>query len=88
MSNIITALATYLIRLLEFLLFARAILSWFPQAQGSKLGDFLYEITEPIIMPFRALLSRFEFVRTMPIDISFLCAFLVLEMIQGMLYQL
>ncbi len=77
-----------MIRLLEFLLFARAILSWFPQAQGSKLGTFLYEITEPIIMPFRALLGRFEFVRAMPIDISFLCAFLVLEMLQGLLYQL
>lgn len=84
-TAIVTMLAASIIRLLEFLLVARAILSWFPQTQGSKLYELLYDLTEPLIMPFRALLSRFAFMRTMPLDISFLCAFLVLEMIQVML---
>lgn len=81
-------LVSSLIRLFEFLMFARAIFSWFPQARDSKISQYLYFLTEPIIMPFRSLLSRFDSLRMMPIDIAFFCAFLALEVIQGMLYSL
>ncbi len=69
-------------------MFARAIFSWFPQMQGSKIVEFLYMVTEPIIIPFRSLLDRFQGMRMMPIDLSFLCAFLALEVLQMMLYSL
>lgn len=81
-------LAASLVRLLEFLLFARAILSWFPQTHDSFISEFLYSATEPLIMPFRALLSRFEIIRMMPLDISFLCAVMALEAILLLLYRL
>ena len=85
MVLLIRSIVMSVIRLLEFLLFARAILSWFPQSHGSKLSEFLYTVTEPLIMPFRSLLSRFDAIRMMPIDISFLCAFFALEIIAAIL---
>lgn len=85
MYLLIRNIAITVVRMLEFLLFARAILSWFPQAQGSKLTEFLYMVTEPMILPFRNLLNRFNAVRMMPIDISFLCTFLVLEVLLAIL---
>ena len=60
-------------------MFARAIFSWFPQMQNSSIAEFLYMVTEPIILPFRSLLDHFRGIRMMPIDLSFLCAFLALE---------
>lgn len=85
---IVTSLAISLIRLLEFLLFARAIMSWFPQAQGTKLYDFLYQITEPLITPFRSLLNRFDAIRMFPLDLAYLCAFFVLIALESVLYRL
>lgn len=74
-------LVASIIRLFEFLLFARAIFSWFPQAQGSKIAEFLYFATEPLIMPFRGLLQRVQGLRGFPLDLSFLLTFVTLEII-------
>ena len=87
MILLIRSIAVSVVRLLEFLLLARAVLSWFPQSHGSKLSEFLYMVTEPMIMPFRNLLNRFDAIRMMPIDISFLCAFFALEIILGILLR-
>lgn len=87
-TYLIVRLVSSLLRLFEFFMFARAIFSWFPQARDSKVYEFLYYVTEPIIMPFRSLLNRFDAIRTIPLDISFLCAFLTLEILQILLYNL
>jgi YggT family protein len=88
----ITSIAVWLarsaIRLLEFLIFARAILSWFPDARNSRISEFLYAATEPIIQPFRSLLDRIPAMRMMPIDFSVLLAFIVLEILETLLYNL
>lgn len=88
MFQIVTALAGSLIRLLEFLLLARAIMSWFPQMHGSKLYELLFEVTEPIIIPFRSLLNRFDAIRMFPLDIAYLCAFIALEALSMILYRI
>lgn len=79
-------LVSTIIRFLEFLMFARAIFSWFPQMHNSSIAEFLYMVTEPIILPFRSLLDRFRSLRMMPIDLSFLCAFLALEFLRMLLF--
>lgn len=76
------------IRLLEFLLFARAIISWFPNARDSQVADFLYAVTEPIVQPIRNLLNRISALRMMPIDFSVLFAFIILEILEALLYSL
>lgn len=77
-----------IIELLQFLMMARAIFSWFPQARGSKIAELLYLATEPIIMPFRALFNRIDTFRGMMLDIPFLCAFFALIAVESILYNL
>lgn len=76
------------VRCMEFMFFARAIMSWFPQGRSSKIYEFLYMVTEPIILPFRHLTERISALRGIPFDIPFLLAFFSLELILTLLYRL
>ncbi len=79
---------TAIIRGLEFLFFARAIMSWFVQGSNSKIYEFLYMATEPIVQPFRKLTERIDAFRSFPVDISFFLAFMCLEIILMFLYSI
>lgn len=79
---IFTKTVSVLISALQLLMMLRAVISWLPVDEDSNLVTFLYTMTEPLIMPVRALLSRFEALEDMPIDISFLIAFMLLSLIQ------
>jgi YggT family protein len=60
-------------------LFARAILNWFPESTGSPLNPVrrvVFLLTEPVLAPFRRLIPPVGM-----IDISFLVAFIVVEVI-------
>lgn len=81
-------LAISLVVLLQWMLIIRALMSWFPQIQQSRAYDFVCVITEPIVEPFRIFLSRFESLRSMPLDFSAMLAFIVLWAIQGLLQAL
>lgn len=72
-----------LLTLLDVALLLRALFSWLPALDDSRLGDFLYMITEPLIVPVRAILNRFSGVRNSPIDISFLVTCLLLAILQS-----
>lgn len=79
---IFTKTVSVLISALQLLMMLRAVISWLPVDEDSNLVTFLYTMTEPLIMPVRALLSRFEALEDMPIDISFLIAFMLLSLVQ------
>ena len=68
--------------------FARAIMSWFAQGRDSKIYEFLYTVTEPLVLPFRHLLDGVRSLRNVPIDIAFLLAFFTLELVLMLLYSL
>ena len=74
---------TLLLWALDIALLLRAIFSWFPGLDDSAFGDFLYMITEPLIIPVRAILNRFSGVQNSPIDISFLVTCLLLAILQS-----
>ena len=57
---IFTKTVSVLISALQLLMMLRAVISWLPVDEDSNLVTFLYTMTEPLIMPVRALLSRFE----------------------------
>lgn len=78
---LIKRLALSAVRGFELLMFARAIFSWFMQSGSSAIYDFLIMVTEPIIMPFRTLTSRIDFLRGFPLDVAYLLAFLCLELL-------
>ncbi len=86
MTYLVRQLAITVITLLEYMLFFRAILSWIPQMRDGKLAQVLYQMTEPLLLPFRSLLSRIPAMRTFPVDISFLLAYICLIVIERFLY--
>ena len=68
---------------LTFTIIARAILSWFPDMQNSSLGRLLYNVTEPILAPFRQVIPTVG-----SFDISPIVAILVIQVIGGVLASL
>ena len=81
--------AVSMLSIFEYLLMFRAIMSWFPQIQGGRLFEFIYGITEPLLMPFRKLLQNVDSLKGFPIDISFMLAFMTIIfleiLLQGMI---
>ena len=67
---------------------ARAVLSWIPSLQGSGLDQFLYQMTEPLIAPVRSVVMRSESMRRLPIDISFMIAYLLLMLAESLLLRM
>lgn len=66
-------------QLYVIILVLRAVLSWFPISPGSPLAPIvrvIYLITEPVLIPFRRLIPPLGM-----FDISFLVAFIVIEVI-------
>ena len=50
-------------------LLGRSLLSWFMEDE-SKIENFLIFITEPFILPIRALMVKFNILQDSPIDFS------------------
>lgn len=65
-------------------MFGRAIRSWF-SGDETAVDRFLYSITEPFVMPFRAVLSKSEFAASSPIDIPFFLAMIVVYLLFSIL---
>ena len=63
----------------------RAILSWFPTDGPTRLGSFLYVITEPFIIPVRALCNRFGWFQGLPLDMPFLITMVSLSLVSFIL---
>ena len=85
MTEIVQAAALALIELLSLLLFVRALLSWFPEANGGKFGEILEFLTEPILAPFRLLFDRLGIGLNFPLDLSFLATILTLQLLSALL---
>jgi len=85
MLYFLSATVHVLLGALELCMFARAILSWFPPEEESRLELFLFSVTEPLIVPVRAVLNRFESIAALPIDISFFVTMLLLSFLQILL---
>ena len=74
-----------LLSLLEICFFVRAILSFLNPGEEGFLAAILYTVTEPVILPVRALLARLHVGEGLPIDLSFFFSFLLLSLLNVML---
>ena len=72
------------LRVIYFAMFIQAILSWFVM-EDNKVMVVLSCITAPIVLPVRAFLSRIPALSRLPIDLSFLVAFVLLVVLMGVL---
>lgn len=76
-----------LIRLLNSLILVRVLLSFFPSLNTSKIAYFIYQLTEPILAPCRLLMDKLGLNMGM-IDFSPIVAYLILNIIQSIVYAL
>ena len=74
-----------LLGFIEVAMFLRAILSWFIMDEENRFMLFLVAVTEPIILPLRALCSKIPAIDESPLDIPFFIAFLLLTLLNGLL---
>ena len=76
-------LINYIGMLLYIAIFARVLLSWFPQVSTTNpLVQFVFTITEPILGPIRRLLPRMG-----AFDLSPMIALILIYIIQSVLSQ-
>jgi YggT family protein len=59
----------------------RAVLSWFTMGEQTKIGAFLYVVTEPVILPIRNLCARFGWFQGLPMDMPFLISMVLMTLI-------
>lgn len=70
------------VSLIEILILIRIIMSFINFNTNNSLGRFVYELTEPILAPARALLAKLG-LNTGMIDFSPIVAMLILRLIMS-----
>lgn len=83
LAYILIATVDAILMALQIAMFIRAILSWFMDEGGNKFSAFLYAITEPVIIPVRALCDRMGWFQDLPLDIPFFITYMLLAMISA-----
>ena len=55
----------------DFAMLARMIVNLLFMGEPTRIGRFLYVVTEPVILPVRALCRRFGWFQGVPMDMPF-----------------
>lgn len=76
-----------LLRIINSLILVRVLLSFFPTLHSSKITYFIYQMTEPILAPCRAILDKLGLGMGM-IDFSPILAIIMLDILQNLVYAL
>lgn len=71
--------------LLEWIIIIRILLSWIPMAYGTKIGQLLVQITEPILGPVRDMVNRSPLGGGMGLDFSPVFALILLSLVHTVL---
>lgn len=79
----LSTFVSILAQVLSITILARILLSWIPSLQQSRLGQLIYEITEPILGPIRRVIPPLGM-----IDLSPMIALLLIQMVSGLLLRL
>lgn len=79
--QLIAGLVRIIFAILELLMLGRAILSWLPLDEDNPIENLLYNVTEPVIMPVRAICDHFGWFDGLPLDIPFLITALLIMII-------
>ena len=82
--EIIQSVVLIFIDVVGLAMLVRAILS-FLGSEESALGQICYAISEPLVFPVRAVMSRIPGIMELGIDFSFMATYLVLVIIDTVL---
>jgi len=77
-----------LLSVVQLCFLVRALLSWFPIREDNPFLTLTAMVTDPFIMPVRALFDRFGWFRNVPIDVPFFVSFLLVNAIGSTLLML
>ncbi len=77
----------YFVRVINMLILARVLMSWFVKDLRNPIAMFIYQITEPILSPIRDLLKKLGIGGTM-LDFSPIVALLLIQFIASIIYNL
>jgi YggT family protein len=75
------------VEVVNFLIIARIILSWFARDYSNPIFRILYNVTEPILSPFRNLLFKMG-IGGSTVDFSPIFAILTLDMVSRLLVSI
>lgn len=70
----------YLVNFIEILILVRIVMSFINFDTNNVIGRFIYELTEPVLGPARALIAKLGF-NTGMIDFSPIVAMLLLRLV-------
>lgn len=76
------------LKIFEFALIIRVLLSWLPISNNNRFVDMLYTITEPVLGPIRNLLRRSSFLNNSMlsmIDFSPIVAFVLCDIVRNVI---
>lgn len=82
MANQILEILLMALQLLTYALLGRALLSWVDPRQQWAISRVLADITDPVIAPLRRVIPPIGM-----IDISFIVAILLIQVLQRLLIQ-
>lgn len=80
--SLIQASLLQFLNVIVYMILIRAVLSWFVKDLSNPIVHFLFEVTEPLLKPFREL--QFKIGITGGMDFSPLLLFLVIEVLKNL----
>jgi YggT family protein len=85
MNVLIFSAIIWLLRIMQYIILARVIISWLPIPKENQFIRLLYQITEPILSPIRNIIGRSSFGKNSMIDFSPILAFILIGLLQNIL---
>ena len=82
--GLIINIVNYLFRIYNYFILARILLSWIPVDDSSPIIRFIYRITEPLLAPFRIVIS----LGNTGIDLAPIIVFFLLNILRTSLIKL
>lgn len=87
-ASMIVLLVQWALWILNIAMLARAILSWIPDAEDWAVSRFVAVLTEPLVIPVRALFNKMGWFQDMPVDISFFVTYILLSVVTAIVETL
>ncbi|HPB18191.1 MAG TPA: YggT family protein [Clostridia bacterium] len=88
MLKTVLTVTYYLLYAISFLVFIRAIASFFGSARFSKYYEILVRLTEPFLSPLRKLISWLSKGRPMMFDFSFIALYIIIMILQRIIMMI
>ncbi len=82
MAALLTNAINVFFKILEYLVLIRVLMSWFPNARNTSIGNLIYTLTEPILGPVKRMMDKSPLGGGMMLDFSPVIALFILQIIQ------